>query len=693
MKATSNGYFLTSVTAGVLCCCALALLSFPGCKDSTHFKKRDVQVEIDSLIERASEASRGNARQALELIDHNLPNKKLTPIEQFKVYAFKSGLYFVHLNDAEHTNIYADSMLAIIEANNPEEHQAEYALANYSKGDALFKMRRYSEAYTYYYKARLISKNTFDSCTLSEYNYRIAMVLYRQDRFREAAAGFQDAFSHSATCPLAFSRYYRMQEILNNTGLSFYKCNMNDSALFYFNRALEFIQQYASTFEDKAAAQASAKAVVYGNMAQIYEEQGNYSEARNLLLKSIDVNGQKGFDNRDAALSELKLAGLYYKVHKIDSMKQQLDIVRSWLDTVPNNQVEMEWNRQMWKYYDSKQLPQQAYQYLVAFTAQNDSLQVVNKGLNYVDAGQQIKMLEKQHVIDTLRKDNDIKQMYLYIAIVFSTLVILIILLVWNNFKRSKRNVQLLTALNNQVNEQKIQLENTLQQLEYNGQEKDRILRVVAHDLRTPIASISMLSNIVQETDDIHARKEMMQLIKTACDNSLNLISEILEAAGFVDSTALQKEKIEVNKLVNECVELLRFKASEKDQQIQTVLLQEQQYIIVNKEKIWRVLGNLITNAIKFSDKGATITLKAERLQGVIRLSIHDAGIGIPQSLQDKVFDMFTQAKRAGTFGEKPFGLGLSISRQIIEAHEGHIWFESQEGVGTTFYVELPVAG
>ncbi|HEY9197579.1 MAG TPA: ATP-binding protein [Mucilaginibacter sp.] len=74
-----------------------------------------------------------------------------------------------------------------------------------------------------------------------------------------------------------------------------------------------------------------------------------------------------------------------------------------------------------------------------------------------------------------------------------------------------------------------------------------------------------------------------------------------------------------------------------------------------------------------------------------VLISVEDHGIGIPDEMKDKIFDMFTQAKRSGTAGEQAFGLGLAISKQIIEAHSGRIWFESLPGNGTTFYVELPV--
>jgi signal transduction histidine kinase len=70
---------------------------------------------------------------------------------------------------------------------------------------------------------------------------------------------------------------------------------------------------------------------------------------------------------------------------------------------------------------------------------------------------------------------------------------------------------------------------------------------------------------------------------------------------------------------------------------------------------------------------------------------VKDTGLGIPDDIQDKIFDPFTTARRKGTQGEQPFGLGLYISKQIVEAHNGKIWVESEPGKGTTFYVELPI--
>jgi len=112
---------------------------------------------------------------------------------------------------------------------------------------------------------------------------------------------------------------------------------------------------------------------------------------------------------------------------------------------------------------------------------------------------------------------------------------------------------------------------------------------------------------------------------------------------------------------------------------------------LISKEKMWRVLTNLIANAIKFTPLGKNIDVIMQSTYEFITIIIKDEGIGIPNSLKNLVFDWDTMGKRQGTNGEKPFGMGLAISKQIISAHDGKIWFESKENVGTTFFIEIPI--
>jgi two-component system, OmpR family, sensor histidine kinase VicK len=173
----------------------------------------------------------------------------------------------------------------------------------------------------------------------------------------------------------------------------------------------------------------------------------------------------------------------------------------------------------------------------------------------------------------------------------------------------------------------------------------------------------------------------------------MTLTRDILEAATPQLSGALEKEWVDINALLSSCINLLRFKANEKKQTITLTIPDTPLSLYINKEKIWRVINNLVINAIKFSNSGSVIEVTTARDKYQLRIAVKDSGIGIPDNMKNKVFDMFTDAKRYGTAGEKSFGLGLSICQQIIEDHDGTISFESEENKGTTFVVSLPIDG
>jgi signal transduction histidine kinase len=284
-----------------------------------------------------------------------------------------------------------------------------------------------------------------------------------------------------------------------------------------------------------------------------------------------------------------------------------------------------------------------------------------------------------------------VKRLSLGIAIGFTVLAVIILLMIFGNYKRSRRNVLELTELNGKINAQKEQLIASAEQLQISMRDKDRILHAVAHDLRNPISGIEMIGNLMLDNGPDTDEKESMKLIINACQSSLTLINEILEYSDdALKNIAQDKEVVNLKDLTAQMAGLLKFNA---DKKLQTILLDFAPVpllVHVVREKMERVVSNLITNAIKFSAPGGTIVLKGSMHHQTVLLEVKDTGIGIPESLQAAIFEPFTKAKRKGTAGEKAYGLGLSICRQIVLQNNGRIWVESTEGQGSTFFVELP---
>ncbi|MDB5109730.1 MAG: walK 3 [Mucilaginibacter sp.] len=631
--------------------------------------------------------------KGLHYLDSSINNiNKPTIDDRFKVYAFHYIYAQKAKNDYKKALLYADSMLSL--ANQSVTHQqyvSNYAEANFAMGDAYFSMQQFDDAYQHFFQGYIVGKNNLNNGALSEYTYRMGMIMYKTGNYKLATGYFKESYRLHADKGDKFIDFYYRQELLDNIALSFKHNNEIDSAIVYFNKALKFIDQYGPQFKDRLKMIDMARGVVYGNKAEILILKGNYKEAKELLKKSIAINLKRDYDNSDAELGEIKLARIYFNQNKNRALFNLLNTIRTQLANVKNKDVEADWNNLMSEYYLHKKDPAKAYQYLQTYNRLKDSNIKKLNLLRESNINKQFDSYEKQSQIDSLKNYNKLQSEYLYAAIICALMALIIIFLIFKNWNRSKKDIQIVNTLNQQINDQNKVLENALNEIKSNSREKDRILRTVAHDLRNPLGGIASLTAIMVEDECTDEQKEQINLIRETSINALELINEILEAANIA-SVQLKLELVEVNSLISNSVGLLRFKAAEKSQQIFLQPLNREQELYISREKIWRVISNLISNAIKFSPTGASIFVSITKEPGQVIIAVEDNGIGIPENLKDQVFNMFTSAQRAGTAGEKSFGLGLSICRQIIEKFNGKIWFESKNEGGTIFFISLPAS-
>ncbi|WP_276131681.1 ATP-binding protein [Polluticoccus soli] len=679
----------------ILLLSATILVCFTSCKEQARYEDKQPSKTSAAYLEQAVQiGDSGFHRRALHYLDSAYSTEnKISPVDKYYYYAFFFNTYNHRLKELDKATRYADSMLLIAEQNE-KEYGKMLAEANYAKGDVHLSRGEYSEAYGRIYKAKTLVRNNLDSCGLSDYSYRLGMILYKQKRYAEAGEQFKQAFYESDKCPDVFLYFYRRQELLDNVGLCYTKTGDYDSALHYFNKTIAFVEEQKIKYPERnPAVYGTAKAVVYGNMADAYVSQGNDSMAEALYKRSIDTNTLLLHDNVDAQRTRLKLAALQLSDNEMDKAGGLLQQVKTISDTLHDNAVTLRWYDLMWQYHQKKGEPAVAFNFLLKHKHIDDSINSVTREFVETDINERFKNMDKQFELEILKKNNELKQNYIILMIVGAVLSIIILGLIYVNWRKSKKNVEKLTELNDQINAQNQHLEKLLKELEQSNKEKDRILRVVAHDIRNPISAILALTQFLLTEHENYTpdQKELLELINEACSNAMTLTKDILEAATPEQTGPLEKEWVDINALLANSINLLRFKADEKKQTIDLALPEAPISLYINKEKIWRVINNLVINAVKFSNTGAKIIVTAERDKDNLRISVKDSGIGIPDNMKNKVFDMFTDAKRYGTAGEKSFGLGLSICRQIIQDHGGSITFESQENKGTTFAVILPI--
>lgn len=224
---------------------------------------------------------------------------------------------------------------------------------------------------------------------------------------------------------------------------------------------------------------------------------------------------------------------------------------------------------------------------------------------------------------------------------------------------------------------------------------QEEILGIVAHDLRNPITAISWTCDLIE--DDFEEEmgeegKEYVKMIQGSCDSMNFLINDLLEVAKLeADDYALEVQPENICLLIREAIERLTEKFDEKSINLSLELGVNEITVLAHRERIWQVVSNLITNAIKFTDSGGTISVSTDLKEDCVIIKFSDNGIGIPPEKIPILFDKFTKASRKGTEGESSTGLGMSITKRLVELHSGKIWVESEVGKGTDFFVELPI--
>lgn len=222
---------------------------------------------------------------------------------------------------------------------------------------------------------------------------------------------------------------------------------------------------------------------------------------------------------------------------------------------------------------------------------------------------------------------------------------------------------------------------------------KSQFLATVSHELRTPMTSIAGSLQLI----DHGALGEVPQNIKTAISMAARngqrlaaLIDDLLDLQQMeAGEVSLKFEQVELKDLAHDAVESLRGYAAKFKVHIVMADCDEEFWIMADRSRTIQVLNNLLSNAIKFSYEGGTVTVRVENRGATVRLSVQDHGKGIPKGVRDRVFGRFSQVDSSDSRGVGGTGLGLSITKQIVERHNAVIDYDSELGLGSTFFVDF----
>ncbi len=224
-------------------------------------------------------------------------------------------------------------------------------------------------------------------------------------------------------------------------------------------------------------------------------------------------------------------------------------------------------------------------------------------------------------------------------------------------------------------------------------QAKSDFVSTVSHELRTPLTSIKAYTATLRRRDvnfDEETKQQFLRVIEEETDRLTRLISDLLDVSRIESGRMeLKKRRFDMVKLAEIVVEKMRSQSPGHSLRLETLF--PEATVEADPDKIEQVLANLLDNAVKYSPQGGEVRVTVEILRNLVKCSVSDQGVGIPEEHLPHIFDKFHRVDNRATREIYGTGLGLYVSKSIVQAHGGSIWVESKPGVGSTFHFTLPL--
>ena len=226
---------------------------------------------------------------------------------------------------------------------------------------------------------------------------------------------------------------------------------------------------------------------------------------------------------------------------------------------------------------------------------------------------------------------------------------------------------------------------------------KAAFLANMSHELRTPLNAVIGFSSLLLDDNLTQDQKEYIERIRKGGEDLLSIISDILEfSRAEKEKITLELQPLSLKRCIEESLDMVAVQADKKGLNLAyTVAYGTPDTIIGDPGRLRQILVNLLSNAVKFTDKGdISVSVSSKIIEGnkrQITFAVKDTGIGMPQDKMDRLFKPFTQLEYVISRKRDGAGLGLAISKKLVELMGGEIWAESEEGKGSTFRFTIPV--
>jgi two-component system, sensor histidine kinase and response regulator len=575
-----------------------------------------------------------------------------------------------------------DNNKALVYANQAKD-LAE--LLNYKKGLAiglenlgwiLYRKGDYSKSFDLSVQALKVNEEMADRAAMARCLINISAIHFEQRQYELAIGNFKQAFSIAED----IGDKKTMARSLNNIAFCFEQMEALDSAYGYASSALGISQQIKESY---------MTAFAMRTIGDVYSARKDYDAAIENFKKCLSIADEK--ENTFLRVSTVHRLGNVYKQmgeydQAINYLKQNIEIgVRYGY----KEELERTYKLLAETYELRKDIPN-AYLFQKKYLVVHDSLYSQRQTEEMALLQARFEAEIKQAQIDLLTKEAQLsaeeirsQKIWLYFSIgCLSLLMILAFVLFYNNRYNSMAK-RVLQEKNKAINTQTQQLKNL-------NATKDKLFSIISHDLRSPLASLKALMELVgtpglSQEEFINITRILKRNLDTVHEDLDNLL---MWAQTQLKGLQAQPEVLELKSLADEKINLFKESANAKKISISNEILPGT-VAFADRNHIGLVLRNLLANAIKFNQPGGHIAVTARESGATHEVSVTDSGVGISVEDLGKLFNAETHFTRPGTNKETGVGIGLLITKEFIENNQGSIWVTSELGKGTTFTFTL----
>ncbi|WP_337873052.1 tetratricopeptide repeat protein [Ignavibacterium sp.] len=627
--------------------------------------------------------------------------------------------YYLGSDNPNEAVKYLDEAIELSDKLNLTSKKAD---ALFNKGVALWHLGKIQDSENYYNQAKLIYVELKDTLSLIK--------LYNSEAINYSMRGRTDIALETFFRSLDFAKKIGDRPTTFNTifniGIVFDNRGELDKAIENYLQALQYadeqgsralVENYladiyltrkdfkkAEEYLNNAIINAQASGDVnsliwsYTNLGTLYFEKNKLQEAEKSFLSALELSRKSDY-KLDIIHSLTELGKFYFKENKLKEAEKNLIEAFQLAKEINSVQDLTNITGTLKELYAQQNNYKEAFEFLNLNKQYSDSLLTIKQNEKILELETKYAVKQKEKEAELLKSENELQKKVIetqrLIAIIVSVLglvlVILLALLI-----RSRRKILAaqkdLILKNEEIELRRKEVAEKNKELEILNSTKDKFFSIIAHDLRNPIAGFVSISDILETDYDRISDYEKKSLLSQMNNSSKNLIA-LLE--NLLTWARLSSNKIEIVKSISTLSELVRTAVSPYEHWAKSkkvnlrVDISEDKKIETDPFIFQTVVGNLVNNAVKFSNSGDTVTISTRIESGGIKISVKDNGVGIPEHRLKNIFGFDNKKTTKGTMNESGTGLGLVLVKELSDKMNWRIDVESKPQLGSEFVIAI----